>query len=60
METGKGSGALDRRPELAAALAKARTLRRPVAVAILDRLSRGVHFISGLMAHRVPALVAEH
>jgi hypothetical protein len=25
----------------------------------LDRLSRDVHFISGLMAHRVPFLVAE-
>jgi DNA invertase Pin-like site-specific DNA recombinase len=30
-----------------------------VAVAKLDRLSRDVHFISGLMAHRVPFLVAE-
>jgi DNA invertase Pin-like site-specific DNA recombinase len=28
-------------------------------VAKLDRLSRDVHFISGLMAHRVPFLVAE-
>src|SRR5262249_49548899 len=31
----------------------------PVAVAKLDRLSRDVHFISGLMVHRVPFLVAE-
>jgi hypothetical protein len=30
-----------------------------VAVAKLDRHSRDVHFISGLMAHRVPFLVAE-
>ena len=28
-------------------------------VAKLDRLSRGVHFISGLMAHKVPVIVAE-
>jgi hypothetical protein len=28
-------------------------------VAKLDRLSRDVHFISGLMAHRVPFVVAE-
>jgi DNA invertase Pin-like site-specific DNA recombinase len=28
-------------------------------VAKLDRLSRDVHFISGLMAHRVPFIVAE-
>jgi DNA invertase Pin-like site-specific DNA recombinase len=40
VETGKGSDALDRRPELAAALAKARALRCPVLVAKLDRLSR--------------------
>jgi DNA invertase Pin-like site-specific DNA recombinase len=59
VETGKGSDALDRRPQLAAALSKARTLRCPVAVAKLDRLSSDVHFISGLMAHRVPFLVAE-
>jgi DNA invertase Pin-like site-specific DNA recombinase len=59
VETGKGSDALDRRPQLAASLAKARALRCPVAVAKLDRLSRDVHFISGLMAHRVPFLVAE-
>ena len=30
-----------------------------VCVAKLDRLSRNVHFISGLMAHRVTFLVAE-
>jgi DNA invertase Pin-like site-specific DNA recombinase len=59
IETGKGSDALDRRPQLAAALASARRHRCSVAVAKLDRLSRDVHFISGLMAHRVPFLVAE-
>ena len=30
-----------------------------VAVAKLDRLSRDVHFISGLMVHRIPFIVAE-
>jgi DNA invertase Pin-like site-specific DNA recombinase len=59
VETGKGSDALDRRPELAAALAQARKARCPVLVAKLDRLSRDVHFVSGLMAHRVPFVVAE-
>ena len=59
IETGKGADALDRRPQLAEALAQARRRRCPVAVAKLDRLSRDVHFISGLMAHRVPFLVAE-
>ena len=59
VETGKGADALDRRPQLAAALAAARKHRCPVAVAKLDRLSRDVHFISGLMSQRVPFLVAE-
>ena len=59
VETGKGSDALDRRPELAAALAQARKAKCPVLVAKLDRLSRDVHFISGLMTHRVPFVVAE-
>jgi DNA invertase Pin-like site-specific DNA recombinase len=59
VETGKGSDALDRRSQLKAALAAARKLRCHVAVAKLDRLSRDVHFISGLMAHKVPFLVAE-
>ena len=59
VETGKGADALDRRPELAAALAAARKARCPILVAKLDRLSRDVHFISGLMAHRVPFIVAE-
>ena len=61
VETGKGADALERRPQLAAALAAARTHGKtcPVAVAKLDRLSRDVHFISGLMVQRVPFLVAE-
>jgi DNA invertase Pin-like site-specific DNA recombinase len=59
VETGKGSNALDRRPQLAAALAEARKRKSSVAVAKLDRLSRDVHFIAGLMAHRVPFIVAE-
>src|SRR5277367_2134171 len=59
VETGKGADALDRRPQLKAALAAAKKLRCHVAVAKLDRLSRDVHFISGLMAHKVPFVVAE-
>jgi DNA invertase Pin-like site-specific DNA recombinase len=61
VESGRGNAddALDRRPVLATALAKARALRCPVVVSKLDRLSRDVHFISGLMAHRVPFIVAE-
>jgi DNA invertase Pin-like site-specific DNA recombinase len=58
-ETGKGADALERRPQLAAALAAARIAKCPVVVAKLDRLSRDVAFISGLMAQRVPFIVAE-
>ena len=59
IETGKGADALDRRPELAAALTQARKAKCQVVVAKLDRLSRDVHFISGLMSHKVPFVVAE-
>lgn len=59
IQTGKGADALERRPQLAAALATARKRKCPVVVAKLDRLSRDVAFISGLMAQRVPFLVAE-
>jgi DNA invertase Pin-like site-specific DNA recombinase len=59
VETGKGADALDRRPQLAAALHEARKQRCSIGVAKLDRLSRDVHFISGLMAHRIPFVVAE-
>jgi DNA invertase Pin-like site-specific DNA recombinase len=59
VETGKGADALDRRPKLVAALSQARRTKCPVIVAKLDRLSRDVHFISGLMAHKVPFIVAE-
>jgi DNA invertase Pin-like site-specific DNA recombinase len=59
VQSGKGSNALDRRPQLAAALKRARKHKAPILVAKLDRLSRDVHFISGLMTHRVPFIVAE-
>jgi DNA invertase Pin-like site-specific DNA recombinase len=61
VETGKGADALERRPKLAAALKAARKVDKacPVIVAKLDRLSRDVHFISGLMQHKTPFIVAE-
>jgi DNA invertase Pin-like site-specific DNA recombinase len=59
VETGKGFDALERRLTLSMALAAAKKAKCPVIVAKLDRLSRDVHFISGLMAHRVPFVVAE-
>src|SRR5262249_9997215 len=59
VETGKGSDALERRPKLAEAIAEARQRKCSVVVAKLDRLSRNVHFVSGLMASRVRFIVAE-
>jgi len=59
IETGKGCDALERRPQLAAALAAARKAKAPVVVAKLCRLSRDVAFVSGLMAQRVPFIVTE-
>jgi DNA invertase Pin-like site-specific DNA recombinase len=49
----------ERRPKLKAALAAAKKTKAPVIVAKLCRLSRDVHFISGLMKHKVPFIVAE-
>jgi DNA invertase Pin-like site-specific DNA recombinase len=57
VETGKGADALDKRPQLAAALKAAKRAKVSVCVAKLDRLSRDVAFISGLMAQRVPFIV---
>ena len=59
VETGKGCDALERRPELRAALAEARAAGCAVLVAKLDRLSRDVAFIAGLMAQRVPFVVCD-
>ncbi|MCK1410190.1 recombinase family protein [Bradyrhizobium sp. 76] len=59
VETGKGADALERRPQLAAALQAARKAKAMVCVAKLCRLSRDVAFVSGLMAQRVSFVVAE-
>ena len=61
VETGKGADALDRRPQLSAALTAARRCGKgtPIIVAKLDRLSRDVAFVSGLMSHKTPFIVAE-
>lgn len=58
-ESGKGADALKLRPQLADALKAARKIKGPVLVSKLDRLSRDVHFISGLMAERVEFIVTE-
>jgi DNA invertase Pin-like site-specific DNA recombinase len=49
VETGKGSNALDKRPQLRAALDAAKKAKATLIIAKLDRLARNVHFISGLI-----------
>jgi len=49
LESGKGSNALDRRPQLRLALDASRTYKAMLVIAKLDRLARNVHFISGLL-----------
>ena len=58
VQTGAGKDALLLRPGLAEALKGARASRCPLIVSRLDRLSRNVHFISGLMEHKVHFIVA--
>lgn len=59
VETGKGVDALDKRPQLAKALALAKKENACLVVAKLDRLSRNVAFISSLMETKVPFIVAQ-
>ncbi len=58
VETGKGADALARRPILREALTAARKAKAAICVARLDRLSRDVAFVSGLMVQGVPFVVA--
>jgi DNA invertase Pin-like site-specific DNA recombinase len=53
IETGKGSDALAKRPQLRAALEACRKLGATLVIAKLDRLARNVHFVSGLMESKV-------
>jgi DNA invertase Pin-like site-specific DNA recombinase len=58
IQTGAGKDALLLRPGLAHALKDARARRCPLIVSRLDRLSRNVLFITGLMEHTVHFMVA--
>ena len=53
VETGKGANALDRRPELRRALDLCKKSGATLLIAKLDRLSRSVNFVSGLMESKV-------
>jgi len=59
VQTGKGSDALDRRPVLADALRVAKARRAVLIVSRLDRLSRNLHFVSGLIDRGVDLAVAD-
>lgn len=53
METGKGANALDKRPQLRAALDMCRKTGARLLIAKLDRLARNVAFISNLMESKI-------
>src|SRR5579862_7563773 len=59
VETGKGDDALDKRPQLRAALVFCKKRKATLIIAKLDRLSRDVHFISGLLKTGVEFRAAE-
>lgn len=59
VETGKGSNALDKRPQLKAALAAAKKEKATLIIAKLDRLARNVHFTSGLLESGVDFVCAD-
>lgn len=59
VETGKGSNALDRRPQLREALERCRRVKATLLIAKLDRLARNVHFVSGLLESKVNFIAAD-
>lgn len=60
IESGKRvSDTLAKRPHLAAALNRAKQVSGPIIVSKLDRLSRDVHFVSGLMVHGIEFIACE-
>lgn len=59
IQTGKGSDALDKRPDFAAALKMARKLKCPLVAQKIDRLARDTGFICSLMDSGLELIVAE-
>ena len=59
VESGKGSNALDRRPQLRLALDACKKQKATLVIAKLDRLARNVHFISGLLESGVEFVAAD-
>ncbi len=59
VESAKGADALDRRPQLRAALAVCKKLGAGLLIAKLDRLARNVHFVTGLLESGVDFVAAD-
>lgn len=59
VETGKGSNALVKRPQLQQAIAYAKKYKATLLIAKLDRLARNVHFVSSLMESKVDFLCCD-
>lgn len=59
VETGKGANALDKRPQLRAALDRCKKMKATLVIAKLDRLARNVHFVSGLIESGVEFVAAD-
>jgi DNA invertase Pin-like site-specific DNA recombinase len=59
IETGKGANALERRPQLRAALEQCKKMKATLVIAKLDRLARNVHFVSGLIESGVEFMAAD-
>lgn len=59
IETGKGANALDKRPQLRAALALCKKTGAKLVIAKLDRLARNVAFIAGLIESGVDFVAAD-
>jgi DNA invertase Pin-like site-specific DNA recombinase len=59
IETGKGSNAIDRRPQLKAALALAKKEKATLLIAKLDRLARNNAFVANLIEAGVPFVAAD-
>ncbi len=59
VETGKGSNALEKRPQLRLALETCKKTGATLLIAKLDRLARNVHFVSGLIETGVDFIAAD-
>lgn len=60
VETAKGANALDRRPQLRAAIESCKKHKAALLIAKLDRLARNVAFVSGLMESGVDFVAADN